>query len=111
MDTSNEYSLLEYLIKIGAVKKIFNNSSYEDEFVMTNKCDKFIPELPKKFSRDFQEEIFTLWQLDLLDILFDQEGKHIIKINNNSFNSETIKELSIETVVVLRQVISALNKA
>lgn len=111
MDTSEEYSLLEYLIKIGAVKKLFNHISYEDEFIMTNKCDKFIPELPKKYSQDFQEEVFTLWQLDMIDLMFDENGNHIIKVNKNSFNFEKIKDLSIETVVILRQLISAISKS
>jgi len=109
MNASEEYSLLEYLIKIGAVKKIYNDSLYEDEFIMTNKCNKFIPDLPKKFYHDFQEEVFNLWQLDLIDIFFDESGKQIIKINNNSFNSEKIKNLSIESVVILKQIISALD--
>jgi hypothetical protein len=108
-DQHSDEDFVSFLVRNNLVEKIFNPEINDFDFIITEKSDIFFPELANKFYNEFQNEVFLLWQNGLLDIYFDDDGKPMVSVNQNSFDFEKTQYLALETIVVLKQVISALT--
>lgn len=74
--------MMEFLKSIGAVEEI------EGGFRLTEAAKQTVPELVKKHESHFNNDVFSLWMNDMLDLNFDDNGEPMIDLSDISRDEE-----------------------
>jgi hypothetical protein len=85
---------IDFLVEMGVLKPMgFNVDIGEDLFIITEEAADIIPEIPKIREKETNQAIFELWQRNMLDVVFDEEGMPMVSLNKNSTDKEKIEEI------------------
>ena len=104
-------NFLEYLVEIGALEKIgYDEHTKQDIYRLTEMTDEFIPEFTEYFFSELNTEVFFLWQNEYVDIVFDEEGEPMVSPLEKAFDENTWKELPIESLFILKQILAIFNE-
>ena len=88
-----EEELVQYLLSIGAIEHVNNDSNKSPIYKLTENAKELVPELYKEFMKDFNMAAFSLWSKDLINIIFNDTGEPIIELNKDSTNIKKTKDL------------------
>ena len=101
---------IEYLLEIGALEFVHVDQNGDNVYRFTDTARKLVPEIYDAHMKEFNNIVFSLWNKNLIDVVFDEEGEPLISINENSFNSEEIQELDEEERDGLEEIIMSWNE-
>lgn len=104
-DGKLEDELIQYLLSIGALEFSFLDDDGNDVYKLTPEAKHLVPSLYEEHIKDFNSNIFLLWNQGLLDLTFDNDGDPLIAVNENSYNEELTKSLEKEEKDVLREIV------
>lgn len=96
-------------MQIGALEFVYTEHSGENIYRFTDKAKALVPELYEAHMREFNNIVFSLWNKNVIDVVFDEEGEPLISINENSFNLESIEQLDEEEKDALNEIIISWN--
>jgi DNA-binding PadR family transcriptional regulator len=106
-------SVLESLLEKGYVEIIgFDEKSQQNTYRITEKGREFYPELYEESMAALNSITFNLWQKDMINLFFDENGNAQISLNKNSYDEEKISQLAEDekfTIIQFRQIINPDN--
>ena len=102
--------LIEYLLSIGALEFAFNDDEGVAIYRLTPDAKELVPDLYEEHIKNFTTSVFSLWEKDLIDVAFDDDGEPLITINENSENDELISQLEKEDKDVLKEIVFVWKK-
>jgi hypothetical protein len=105
MDGKMDKETIEYLLGIGALEFCFVDENGEDVYKMTKEAATLVPEIYGEYMKNFNYLIFSLWNKDLIDVVFDESGEPLIGVNENTYNEELRLDISQEEREVLEEII------
>jgi hypothetical protein len=105
-----DQDIIDYLIEIGALEFVHVDETGNNVYRFTELAKKLVPEIYYAHMKEFNNIVFSLWNKNLIDVVFDDEGEPLISINENSFDSEKIKELDEEEADGLKEIIISWNE-
>jgi hypothetical protein len=92
--SSEEESLIEKLIEMGIIIPLgFSEDHGQDMYMISDKAEEAFPELIQEQERYVNEAVFDLWNLDLVDIVFDDNGDALVGLNKNSTDKDKIEAI------------------
>lgn len=105
MDGDMDDEMIQYLLSIGALYWAFENDEGEDIYRLTPEARELIPNLYDEHVKDFNGIVFSLWNQNMLNLVFDEEGEPLISLNENSTNEEMISNLDKKEQEAMREII------
>lgn len=102
--------LVEYLLSIGALEYVFTDDDGEPIYRLTPDAKELVPELYEEHMKDFNSVVFSLWQKDLIDLVFDEEGEPMIGINKNTNDPEIIETLDKQEKEAIQEILFVWKK-
>jgi hypothetical protein len=95
---------IEYLLEIGALEFDSVDESGENLYKFTKEAKDLVPEIYNEQMKDFNALVFSLWSKDLIDVCFDEAGEPLIGVNENSYDNNHYKKLSMEEFLALSEI-------
>ena len=74
--------MMEFLKSIGAIEEV------EGGFRLTESAANTVPEMVKKHESNFNNDVFSLWMSDMIDLNFDEDGEPMIDLSDISRDEE-----------------------
>jgi hypothetical protein len=102
---------VDYLLSIGAIELAFVDSDGEEIYKMTKEAEKLVPEMYKEYMKTFNATLFLLWEKNLIDIVFDEDGEPLVGLNESSLDLTKVDDLQGDENAILQEIIETfLNK-
>jgi len=102
--------MVEYLLSIGALEYVFTDEDGEPIYRLTPDAKDLVPDLYEEHMKDFNSVVFSLWQKDLVDLVFDEGGEPLIGINNNTTDPEMIEMLDRQEKEAIEEILFVWKK-
>ncbi len=102
--------LIQYLLSIGALEFAFIDDEGEHIYRLTPDAKELVPDLYEEHMQNFTASVFSLWNKDLIDIVFDDDGEPLISINDNTENEELISKLDSQDKDILKEIVFVWKK-
>ncbi len=93
LEDDGTFDFIDHLIAVGALELVGIDESGEPRYLLTERCKEMYPDVYSEFMLDVGEFISRMWQIDMLDLVFE-ENEILVKLTDNTFNKEKIEELS-----------------
>lgn len=94
MSEYDEDELIQWLISMGVIKEVgYNEDLGENMYQITPEAQQYLPELKKTYLQEINQSVFELWQMNMLDVTFDEKGEPMVALNKNSLDKEKIKQI------------------
>jgi hypothetical protein len=93
LDDDGTFDFIDHLIAVGALELVGIDENGEPRYLLTERCKEMYPDVYSEFMLDVGEFISRMWQIDMLDLVFE-ENEILVKLTDNTFNKEKIEELS-----------------
>lgn len=91
---SEEENIIDYLIEMGIIIPLgYSDELGQEMYRVTDAAEEMFPEFFAEQMRELNETIFDLWNLDLIDIVFDDGGEPLVGLNKNSTDKEKIEAI------------------
>lgn len=98
-DEEKAEDIIQYLIEMGVLKPLGYDENVGDElFLVTEEAEQIMPEIPKMRERETNSAVFDLWQLGMLDVVFDDNGEPLVSLNKNSTDKDKIEAIEDENL-------------
>jgi hypothetical protein len=110
MGGNMEEELVEYLLSIGALEYVFDDEDGEAVYRLTPDAKDLVPELYEEHIKDFNSVVFSLWNKNLIDVVFDEDGEPLVGINDNTTNQDMIKELDRQEREAIQEILYVWKK-
>lgn len=105
---SQEEDPLQWLIDLGILKDLGYNEVVGDNlYKISDDADDYIPGLKGKHKRNVSQAVFDLWELEMIDVSFDQTGEPLVALNENSLDRDKIN--SIEDIDLKMQMLMLIS--
>lgn len=92
--SSEEDSIVEYLIEMGVIIPLgYSDETGQEMYRVTEEAGELFPEFFEEQMKELNETVFDLWSLDLIDIVFDENGEPLVGLNKNSMDKEKIEAI------------------
>ena len=102
--------ILEHMLEKGFVEIAgYDPETGENTYRVTQLGRQAIPELHEEAMSHLNAVSFSLWQKDMIDLAFDDEGMPRISLNKNSFDESKITELTQEERFTVRQFVQIIG--
>jgi hypothetical protein len=101
---------VEYLESIGAIEKTGVDENGEPVWRVTKEAKELVPDLYNAHLKEFNNNVFSLWMKDFIDIEFDKEGSPLIALNEISLVLEAHAMLEPSEEQVLMEIIENVSK-
>jgi hypothetical protein len=95
LENDGTFDFIDHLIAVGALELTGIDENGEPRYLITDKCKEMYPDVYSEFMLDVGEFISRMWQIDMLDLRFE-ENEILVKLTENTFNKERVAELSPE---------------
>lgn len=97
MSKNEEEDLVKKLVEMGVIIPLgFSEETGQDMYVISDKADDLFPEIIQEQEKYINEAVFDLWNLELIDIVFDDNGEPLVGLNKNSTDREKIESIESE---------------
>ena len=97
--------MIQYLLSIGALQWAFTNEDGEEIYRLTPDAKELVPNLYDEHIKDFNSIVFSLWNKNMIDLTFDEDGEPLIGLNENSINEEMIVDLDKNEKEALKEIV------
>lgn len=92
--SSEEDNILQYLIDMGIIVPLgYSDEIGQEMYKVTEDAEELFPEFVAEQTKELNETVFDLWNLDLIDIVFDDNGEPLVGLNKNSMDKEKIEAI------------------
>jgi hypothetical protein len=98
--------MIEYLVEIGALEFVYVDENKDKIYRFTKDAKDLVPEIYSEHMKEFNNIIFSLWNKNLIDLVFDDNGEPLISINKNSYFGVGDEDLYEEERDALKEIIS-----
>lgn len=89
-----EENIIQYLIDMGIIVPLgFSEEIGQELYKITDKAEEVFPEIVEEQQKQVNDAVFDLWNLELIDIVFDDNGDPLVGLNKNSLNREKIEAI------------------
>ena len=96
---SEEDDLIQFLIDMGVLKPLgYTDGDGQEMYIVTERAKEIFPELPEIQEKETNSAIFELWQMDMLDVRFDDNGDPLVALNKNSTNPDKVEMIEDESL-------------
>jgi hypothetical protein len=95
LEDDGTFDFIDHLIAVGALELVGIDESGEPRYLLTERCKEMYPDVYSEFMLDVGEFISRMWQIDMLDLVFE-ENEILVKLTENTFKKEKVAELSPE---------------
>jgi hypothetical protein len=95
LEDDGTFDFIDHLIAVGALELVGIDENGEPRYLLTERCKEMYPDVYSEFMLDVGEFISRMWQIDMLDLVFE-ENEILVKLTENTFKKEKIAELSSE---------------
>ena len=110
MGGSMDDELVEYLLSIGALEYVFTDDDGEPIYRLTPEAKELVPDLYEEHMKDFNSVVFSLWQKDLIDLVFDEDGEPMIGINVNTTDPAMVEILDKQEKEAIQEILFVWKK-
>jgi hypothetical protein len=95
LEDDGTFDFIDHLIAVGALELVGIDENGEPRYLLTERCKEMYPDVYSEFMLDVGEFISRMWQIDMLDLVFE-ENEILVKLTENTFKKEKVAELSPE---------------
>lgn len=94
MANDEQESLISKLIEMGVIVPLgFSDETGQDMYVIADDAEEKFPKIIEEQEKYINEAVFDLWNLELIDIVFDDNGEPLVGLNKNSTDREKINNI------------------
>jgi hypothetical protein len=102
--------MIEFLKSIGAIEELPGGN-----YRLSEEAEEFVPEVVKHHESMFNNDVFSLWINDMIDLIFDNDGDPMLDITETSRDEvrqyECLTPQEINTLrMIIQQYDTALDK-
>lgn len=109
-DDNLEDDILEHLLNIGYIEMVgIDPETGENTYKITEEGKNALPDLHEEAMASLNNVTFNLWQKDMLDLAFDDNGMPQISLNENSYDEEKIVLLPTDERFTIRQFVQIMR--
>lgn len=102
--------IIDHLLETGYIEIAgVDPETGENTYRVTELGRQMIPELHQEAMAGLNAISFRLWQKDMIDLTFDDEGMPRISLNENSYNEEKIMKLPQDERFTIRQFVQLMG--
>ena len=95
----DDEEIIKFLVELGILKNIgYSEILGEDIYYIDSKAQELLPEITEMHKKNVNQVVFDLWELDMLDVAFDESGEPMVALNKNSVDPEKIEQLEDENL-------------
>ena len=103
--------MIEFLKSIGAIVDVGNGN-----YRLSEQAEEFVPEVVKQHESMFNNDVFSLWINDMIDVVFDDDGDPMLDLNESSRDEvrqyECLTPQEINTLrMIVKQYDTTIDKA
>jgi hypothetical protein len=94
-----EDSVIRWLIEMGLLQDLgFNDKVGDNIYYVDPEIANIFPSFKDMHKKDIGQAVFDLWNLEMIDLSFDDEGEPLIALNKNSFNQDKIDDIEDDSL-------------
>lgn len=102
--------MIEFLKSIGAIEELPGGN-----YRLSEEAEEFVPEVVKHHESMFNNDVFSLWINDMIDLIFDNDGDPMLDVTETSRDEvrqyECLTPQEINTLrMIIQQYDTALDK-
>lgn len=91
---SEEQEILQFLIAMGIIEPLgFSEEHNEEMYRITEKAEDMFPGILDEQMSYINDAVFELWNLEMIDVVFDDSGEPLVGLNKNSLDREKIESI------------------
>lgn len=94
---SEDKEILDFLIAMGIIEPLgFSEEHNEEMYRITEKAEEIFPGIIDEQMSYLNDAVFDLWNLEMIDVVFDDNGEPLVGLNKNSLDKEKIDSIENE---------------
>lgn len=94
MSEYDEEQIIKWLVDLGIIEDLgYNEELGENMYHITSEAQEYFPQLKETHLKDINQHVFDLWQINMLDVTFDDKGEPLVALNKNSLDKEKIAQI------------------
>ena len=94
--------MIEFLMSIGAIEELPGGN-----YRLSEEAEEFVPEIVKQHETMFNNDVFSLWMNEMIDVVFDDDGEPMLDLNDDSRDEVRQYEcLTPQEINTLRMIIN-----
>lgn len=97
---------IKLLADYGIIEEIESPTS-EKMYLLSPEAEKLLPGITELARKELNDQVFSLWQMGMIEVYFDDFGEPVVRLNENSRNEDMIN--SIEDVGLRDQMVIILS--
>lgn len=89
--------IIKFLVDLGILKEMgYSEELGENLYYIEPRADEIFPALKEAQMQNINQSVFDLWELEMLDVTFNEHGEPLIGLNENSINKDKINAIEDE---------------
>lgn len=90
----DEEDIIKFLVDLGILKDLGYNEDFGDNlYYIKPEAKEVFPSLSRAQMQSINQSVFDLWELDMLNVMFDENGEPLIGLNENSLDEDKINAI------------------
>lgn len=96
MDFDKEQEMIDFFLTIGVIDMIGYDDDGQEIYLISEKANEIFPPIVKLHEQEVNSAIFNLWEMDMINVNFDENGEPLISLNDNSLDEDKINSIEDE---------------
>ena len=98
--------MIQFLKSIGALE-----DNDDGTYRLTDEAQEYVPDMVKTHEAHFNNDVFSLWMNDMLELVFDEDGDPMIDLSDDSRSAKAKKErLTNQEITTLEMIVKQYDK-
>ena len=98
--------MIQFLKSIGALE-----DNDDGTYRLTDEAQEYVPNMVKTHEAHFNNDVFSLWMNDMLELVFDEDGDPMIDLSDDSRSAKAKKErLTNQEITTLEMIVKQYDK-
>lgn len=90
-------NIIKFLIDMGILIPLgFDEEIGQDMYLLSDDAKTFMPEVSEEHQMELNAAVFDLWNIDMLNVVFDDDGEPLIGLNENSLDKSKVEAIENE---------------
>lgn len=91
---NDKEDMIQFLIEMGVLKPAgYDEDTGEEMYLVTEEAEDLMPGISYQRQKDLNSSVFELWQRDMLDVVFNEDGEPLVALNKNSMDTSKINAI------------------
>lgn len=92
-----EEELIQFLVAMGIIEPLgFMEEHGQEMYKITDTAQEIFPEIVEEQMSYINDAVFDLWNLEMIDVVFDDSGEPLVGLNDNSLDRKKIEAIENE---------------